>query len=256
MSAGRGTAGTRLLGLALALGTAGALAATASAGEHDEPSVLVFSETAGFRHDSIEAGIAAIELLGEDSGFAVESTEDSAVFTDAELARHDAVVWLSTTGDVLEPDEQLAFERYIRGGGGYLGVHAAADTEYDWPFYGELVGAYFADHPEIQPATVLVEDHEHDSTAHLPRHWHRTDEWYNFASDPREGAHVLAVLDESSYDPGEGAMGDHPIAWCHAVDSGRAYYTGGGHTEESFTEPDFLRHLLGGIRTATGQTPC
>ncbi|WP_397545456.1 ThuA domain-containing protein [Saccharopolyspora gloriosae] len=248
----------RGLGLSLALLAAAAPAAPAWADhdDSDEASVLVFSKTAGFRHDSIESGIAAIERLGREDGFAVESTEDSSAFTDDALARYDAVVWLSTTGDVLDPAQEAAFERYIRGGGGFFGVHAAADTEYDWPFYGELVGAYFASHPEVQPATVRVEDHEHDSTAHLPSDWPRTDEWYNFATNPRGDTHVLAVLDESSYDPGEGAMGDHPIAWCRTVDAGRAYYTGGGHTAESFTEPNFLRHLLGGIRTAAGQTPC
>ncbi|MGP4014807.1 ThuA domain-containing protein [Saccharopolyspora sp. 5N708] len=249
----------KIVSLALAVLAVGAMTIPGWAsqpGRPEQAQVLVFSKTAGYRHDSIEAGIAAIEQLGRDNGFTVESTEDSSRFTDTELARYDAVVWLSTTGDVLDPAQQDAFERYVRSGGGYLGVHAAADTEYDWPFYGELVGAYFASHPEIQSATVRVEDHDHDSTAHLPLNWPRTDEWYNFATNPRADVHVLAALDESSYDPGEGAMGDHPIAWCHTVDAGRAYYTGGGHTVESFNEPEFLRHLLGGIRTALGQAPC
>jgi glucose/arabinose dehydrogenase/type 1 glutamine amidotransferase len=250
---------TRLGVLALSVATVfggGAVEAAAQPDEvgaqHATASVLVFSKTAGFRHDSIPAGIAAIEKLGVDDHFAVESTEDAGAFTDANLARFDAVVWLSTTGDVLNPDQQGAFERYIAAGGGYAGVHAASDTEYDWPFYGDLVGAYFNSHPNIQQATVNVEDRQHPSTAELPYQWSRTDEWYNYRANPRQDVHVLAALDEGSYSPGTGAMGDHPIAWCHTISGGRSWYTGGGHTKESFTEPEFLKHLSGGIRYAAG----
>ncbi|MFY1634308.1 ThuA domain-containing protein [Solwaraspora sp. WMMB335] len=220
----------------------------------DEPySVLVFSKTAGFRHGSIPAGIAAIEQLGADNGFTVDATEDGAAFTDENLANYRAVIWLSTTGDVLDADQQAAFERYIQAGGGYAGIHAASDTEYSWAWYGDLVGAYFASHPASQQATVTVEDHAHPATGGLPTQWSRYDEWYNFQSNPRGGVHVLASLDEDSYTAGAGAMGhDHPIAWCHDFDGGRSWYTGGGHTDESFAEPEFLAHLLGGIQTAAG----
>jgi cytochrome c len=235
-------------------GTPAAQAAPVAAAADAEPySVLVFSKTAGFRHDSIPAGIAAIRQLGADHGFTVDATEDSAAFTDANLAGYRAVIWLSTTGDVLDPAQQAAFERYIQAGGGYVGVHAASDTEYSWAWYGELVGAYFASHPANQQATVKVEDHAHPSTAGLPDRWSRFDEWYNFRSNPRGDVHVLASLDETTYTPGAGAMGhDHPTAWCHDYDGGRAWYTGGGHTAESYAEPEFLDHLLGGIRTAAG----
>ncbi|GMA33221.1 ThuA domain-containing protein [Litorihabitans aurantiacus] len=216
-------------------------------------SVLVFSKTAGFRHSSIPAGIAAIEQLGEENDFAVDATENAEEFTEENLANYDAVVWLSTTGDVLNDEQQAAFESYIQGGGGYAGIHAASDTEYDWPWYGELVGAYFAGHPQNQTATILVEDHDHPSTAHLDEEWERFDEWYNFQSNPRGQVHVLATLDESTYDAGSSAMGeDHPIAWCHPFDGGRSWYTGGGHTEESFAEPEFLQHVLGGIQSVAG----
>ncbi|WP_253776248.1 ThuA domain-containing protein [Goodfellowiella coeruleoviolacea] len=215
-------------------------------------SVLVFSKTAGYRHDSIPAGIAAIQRLGRDNGFKVTATEDTRQFTDTNLAKYDAVVWLSTTGDVLNARQQAAFERYIAAGGGYAGVHAASDTEYDWPWYGKLVGAYFKSHPAVQQATVDVEDHDHPSTATLPDRWTRTDEWYNYRENPRSAVHVLASLDESSYQPGDGAMGDHPISWCQQVSGGRSWYTGGGHTRESFSDPQFLAHLLGGIRYAAG----
>ncbi|MBM0232432.1 ThuA domain-containing protein [Micromonospora sp. STR1_7] len=219
----------------------------------DPFSVLIFSKTAGFRHDSIPTGIAAIQQLGAANGFTVDNSEDGAVFTDANLAKYKAVIWLSTTGDVLNAEQQAAFERYVRAGGGYVGIHAASDTEYSWAWYGDLVGAYFANHPTNQQATVKVEDHAHPSTAELPDRWSRFDEWYNFQTNPRPDVHVLASLDEKSYTPGAGAMGaDHPTAWCQDFDGGRSWYTGGGHTRESYAEPEFLSHLLGGIQTAAG----
>ncbi|MEV6960275.1 lectin [Streptomyces sp. NPDC051207] len=215
--------------------------------------ILVFSRTAGFRHSSIDDGIAALRDLGSANNFTVDATEDAQAFTPANLARYRAVVFLSTTGDVLNAAQQTAFEGYIQGGGGYVGIHAAADTEYDWPFYEGLAGALFHSHPAIQPATVKVEDRAHDSTAHLGGTWQRTDEWYNYRTNPRSTAHVLASLDESSYSGGT-MSGDHPIAWCKDYRGGRAFYTGGGHTDESYTEPAFRRHLLGGIRWAAGTT--
>ncbi len=220
-------------------------------GEAAKDRVLVFSKTAGFRHDSIPEGIAAVRELGAANGFAVDATEDARAFTSRNLARYDAVVFMSTTGDVLDRTQQRAFERYVERGGGYVGVHAAADTEYDWPFYGGLAGAYFHSHPAIQSATVDVEDHAHPATAHLGATWERTDEWYNYRSNPRAQARVLASLDESSYTGGT-MNGDHPIAWCQEYEGGRAFYTGGGHTKESYAEPAFREHLAGGIRWAIG----
>ena len=213
--------------------------------------VLVFSKTTGFRHDSIPQGITTIRALGADYDFAVESTEDAARFTDAELGRYRVVVFLNTTGDILDSGQKAAFERFIRSGGGFVGIHSASDTEYRWAWYGRLVGAYFASHPEIQRATVRIEDPDQVSTKDLPRSWERTDEWYNFRSNPRGTVQVLAVLDESTYSGGK--MGaDHPIVWCQLIDGGRSWYTGMGHTRESYAEPLFRLHLLGGIETAAG----
>nr|WP_236719054.1 ThuA domain-containing protein [Wenjunlia vitaminophila] len=215
--------------------------------------VLAFSKTAGFRHSSIDDGLAALRELGAAHDFTVDATEDAQAFTTGNLARYQAVVFLSTTGDVLDDTQQTAFEQYVRDGGGYVGVHAAADTEYDWPFYAGLAGALFQSHPQNQTATVKVEDRAHDATAHLGARWQRFDEWYNYRTNPRSTAHVLASLDESSYTGGT-MGGDHPIAWCKDYQGGRAFYTGGGHTDESYTEPAFRRHLLGGIRWAAGMT--
>ncbi|MFF9340254.1 ThuA domain-containing protein [Streptomyces sp. NPDC014773] len=215
--------------------------------------ILVFSKTAGFRHSSIDDGVAALRDLGTTHNFTVDATEDARSFTAGNLAQYKTIVFLSTTGDVLDAAQQTAFEQYVRGGGGYVGIHAAADTEYDWPFYEGLAGALFHSHPAIQSATVEVEDRAHDATAHLGGAWQRTDEWYNYRTNPRTTAHVLASLDESSYSGGNMA-GDHPIAWCKDYQGGRAFYTGGGHTDESYTDPAFRRHLLGGIRWAAGMT--
>ena len=161
-------------------------------------------------------------------------------------------MFLLTTGDVLERRRsRRRSSGTSKAGGGFVGVHSAADTEHGWPWYGGLVGAYFVSHPAIQTATIDVADPRDASTAGLPAEWTRTDEWYNFASDPRPSVHVLATLDERTYDPGDGAMGaDHPIAWWHDYDGGRAWYTALGHTDSTYAEPLFLGFLLGGIRYA------
>jgi type 1 glutamine amidotransferase len=224
-------------------------APTGTAPGHD---VLIFSKTTGFRHESISAGVRAVRELAAADGFAVTATEDAAAFTPDRLRQYAAVVFLNTTGDVLDADQQAAFEAYIRAGGGYVGVHSASDTEYDWPFYGGLVGAYFAAHPAVQPATLRVEDRGHPAAAHLGDTWERTDEWYDFRTNPRPIVRVLLSLVDSSYRGGR--MGaDHPIAWCQAYQGGRSFYTGGGHTPGSYAERDFRAHLLGGLRYAAGR---
>jgi type 1 glutamine amidotransferase len=259
--------------VAVALASPTAPAGADSRAGHGHPgkgkpafSALVFSKTAAFRHDSIPAGIDAIRRLGARHDFAVTATEDAGAFTDANLARYDVVIWLSTTGDVLDPAQQAAFERYIRRGGGYAGIHAASDTEYDWPWYGGLVGAYFRDHPgsvneQYQVATVNVLGRRTAATAHLPRRWVREEEWYNFRTNPRDTVRVLAEVDERTYDPrgysvpgGSPGMGrHHPISWCQPYDGGRAFYTAMGHKSEYFSEPLLLSHLLGGIKMAAGK---
>jgi type 1 glutamine amidotransferase len=216
-----------------------------------ESRILVFSKTKGFRHSSIPAGKAALYKLGAENGFAVDTTEDDKVFTEVNLKKYQAIVFLSTTGDVLNNEQQAVFEKYIRSGKGFVGIHAATDTEYEWPWYNKLVGGYFESHPKQQDATIDVIDKKHPATSFLPEHWKRFDEWYNFKSMNPE-VKVLAKLDESSYEGGK-MGGNHPIAWYHAYDGGRAFYTACGHTDASFTEPMFLKHVLGGITYAMGK---
>ncbi|MCX4483011.1 ThuA domain-containing protein [Streptomyces anulatus] len=216
--------------------------------------VLVYTRTTAYRHDSIPAARTALRELGEEEGFTVETSEDPAVFTDASLAGRGAVVFLSTSGDVLTEEGRAALRRWITAGGGFLGVHSAACTEYDWPYYGELLGARFAGHPAFQPGTVLVENRNHPATAHLPERWEWSDEWYDFRTGPRRpGVRVLATVDETGYEGG-GMGADHPLVWCRDSGAGRSFYTALGHADEAYSDPAFRRHLLGGLRWAAGVT--
>jgi type 1 glutamine amidotransferase len=212
------------------------------------PKVLVFSKTKGFHHASIPAGIAAIQKLGAENNFEVDTTTDASLFTKKNLKKYAAVIFMSTTGDVLNNEQQAVFEKYIQSGKGFMGIHAATDTEYEWPWYNQLVGAYFKSHPKQQEAVLNIVDGTHISTKHLPATWKRFDEWYNFKS-MQNGLHVLITIDEKSYTGGEN--GDtHPMAWYHDFDGGRAFYTEMGHTDESFKDPMYLQHILGGIQYA------
>ena len=243
--------GTVVLGLVLSI-----LAHGVAGEQPAEPAfaVLVFSKTAGYRHDSIPNGIAAIRALGEQNDFRVDASEDAAIFNNANLARYRVVVFLSTSGDVFNPEQQAALEKFVQRGGGFVGIHSATDTEYDWPWYGGLVGNYFRRHPVIQSARLKVIDPSHRSTRHLPLEWKRTDEWYDFRHDLDADVTVLMRIDETTYRGGR--MGaDHPMSWYHTYDGGRAWYTALGHTAESYREPLFVEHLLGGIIWAAGDMP-
>ncbi len=213
-----------------------------------QPAVLVFSKTNGYRHASIPAGIAAIKAMGAANNFSVDATEDSLAFTDENLAKYKVVIFLSTTGNVLGDAQEKALEKFIQKGCGFVGVHAAADCEYDWSWYVKMVGASFLSHPEQQVAKLLVKDKLHGSTKHLPDVWERKDEWYNFKSINPD-VKLLISIDENSYKGGKNGD-NHPMAWYHNYDGGRAFYTALGHTEESFSDPLYLQHLLGGIQYA------
>ena len=216
----------------------------------EERRILVFTKTNGHRHQSIEKGVATLRELLKEESYSLDHTEDSLMFNPNTLSHYKLVIFLSTTGDVLGPAQEKAFRNFIEGGGHFMGIHAATDTEYDWPWYGRLVGAYFESHPEQQPATLLVVDRTHPSTTHLPDRWSHFEEWYNFR-DFNPGIKVLINLDESSYEGGRNGE-SHPIAWYHSVGGSRVFYTGMGHLEETFKDQTFRRHLLGGIRYCLG----
>lgn len=213
--------------------------------------ILLFTKTAGFRHSSIDPGIEALVKMGEENGFSVTHTENSEIFSNDALAGFDAVVFLNTTMTLFESQQRDAFQNYIQSGGGFVGIHSATDTEYDWPWYGQLVGAYFDNHPgnpNVRNAIVRVTDSGHPATSHLPEEWEREDEWYNFGYINPD-VHVLLELDTDSYE-GSDHPGNHPVSWYHHYDGGRAFYTALGHTHESFTEALFLNHLYGGLQFA------
>ncbi len=222
-----------------------------STGSKSGKRILVFSKTNGFHHSSIPNGKAAIQKLGKENDFDVDITEDSLAFAEDNLKKYAAVVFLNTTGNILSYKQEAAFERFIQAGGGFVGIHSATDTEYDWIWYSKLVGANFESHPKQQNAKINVVDKGHASTKHLPDTWERFDEWYNFKNLNKD-VHVLAKIDEKSYEGGK--MGDdHPMAWYHDYDGGRAFYTEFGHTEESYVDSNYLKHILGGIQYAIGE---
>lgn len=228
--------------------TAGAQDARATAPPLSrQPTLLVYTRTAGYRHDAIPNAIATLRALAQAEGVAVESSEDPALFTASALSRDRAVVFASTTGDVLDAAQRRAFEAYVAGGGAFMGLHAAADTEYGWARYGRLVGARFAHHPPgLHEAQVTFADGEH---------WRVRDEFYDFDHNPRGAVRVLATLDERDYVGGR--MGtDHPIAWCHAALGGRAWYTGLGHDGALYDEARFRLHLTRGLRYVLGRDDC
>ncbi|TAF75240.1 MAG: ThuA domain-containing protein [Bacteroidetes bacterium] len=216
-------------------------------------SVLVFSKTAAFRHESIKYGKEAFLKLGKTYNINVDTTEDASKFTDLNLKKYKAVVFLSTTGDILNNDQQAAFERFIKKGNGFVGVHAASDCEYEWQWFVSLVGGNFNGHPAIQTADLHLTNTDHASTKMLPLIWQRTDEWYNFKNlNPK--TNLLIKIDEKTYLGGtHGVEKTHPMCWYHAFDGGRAWYTALGHTNESYSEDLFLKHLAGGVKYAIGE---
>jgi type 1 glutamine amidotransferase len=234
------------------------LANTAFAFAQTKKRVLVFTRSQGYYHESIPAGIKAIQKLGDENNFAVDTTQDSTNFVDANLKKYAAVIFCNSSGrNLFTKDQQAAIQRYIRGGGGFMGIHSAACNyanlkpgDVDWLWCHQLVGATFTNHPTPQNAEFDVADQTNAATAHLPRRWLWHDELYNF-KDIQSDIHVLLKIDENTYKGGQ-VGANHPMAWYHEFDGGRAFYTALGHSADSYSKPDFLKHLLAGIHYAMG----
>jgi len=221
--------------------------------------LLIFTKTNGFRHDAIPAAKISFEKLAKENKWKIEFSEDSTVFTSQNLAKFNVVVFLLTTGDILNDEQQLAFQKFIQAGGGFVAVHTGTDTEYKWPWYGELVGAYFIGHPPTQSANLIIEDRTHLSTMHMDKDtilW--KDEFYSFNKNPRQNVKVLVSLDESSFNVSDQAflkekkliMGDHPLVWYHEFDGGRSFHTALGHMPELYEMTFMKKHLTGAVNWA------
>ncbi len=219
--------------------------------KQEKPQVLIYTKTKAYRHECIASGGAALQSYFNTYGVASTMTEDSSMFTTDKLKEFDAVMFFQTTGNVLDSAQQVAFENYIKSGKGFVGVHAASDTEYDWPWYGKLVGAYFASHPDIQQHVIEKVDTAHLSCKHLPMRWKRMDECYNFKTIP-SNVNVLLTVDETTYQGG--THGEyHPMSWYHTYDGGKSFYTALGHTVESFRDTMLLEHIRQGVMWAASK---
>jgi len=223
---------------------------------------LLITNTAGWHHDSIGAAVPALQQLAKDHDFDLIWPNQLNVLSDRGLANIDVIIFMLTTGDILNDDQQAAVERFVQSGKGFVGIHTATDTEYDWPWYTQMLGAQFMIHPAVQSATVVVQNPNFPGMDKFAPRSLRTDEWYQFTAPLPESFSVLLTVDESSYEPkadwgrvkGEGMGAWHPISWCHEYDGGRAFQTSLGHLPSAYSDPVFLHHVYGGIYwAATGK---
>ncbi len=218
----------------------------------DTIEVLIYTKAAGFVHESRVNGAEAIKKFSADYPINVSHSEDSTIFRWPQLNKYNVIVFLSTSKNVLDDEGREALKHFVQSGKGFVGIHSASATEYDWPWFGELVGAYFDKHPKVQEAIINVKDSTHISTKHLPKKWLWKDEWYNWHSLPGSDVIVLLTVDETTYEGGK--HGDyHPVAWCREFDGGRSWYTALGHLNESYEDENFTKHILGGIIWAAGR---
>lgn len=223
-----------------------------------EPAILVFSKTNGFRHrEGIGAGLLALKRIANEQGWSIYSTENGAVFNRPQLDRFSAVVFLSATGDMLDEAQELAFRQWLEAGGSWLGIHAAGDGSHKgWSWYVDnLIGAEFTAHilgPQFQVAKAEVEQRDHPAMRGLPVSWEHEEEWYSWEQSPRpRGFNILVTVDEDSYSPmlkGPGIerdlrMGDHPVVWSNCVGEGKTLYSALGHKAEAFEQPQHLQLL-------------
>ncbi|HVZ99172.1 MAG TPA: ThuA domain-containing protein [Caulobacterales bacterium] len=239
----------------LALLASLALAACATVGAHAQPHVLIFSYSTGYRHASIEPGVAALKAMGERDGYVMDASEDPDMFLPGRLDGYDAIIFLSSSSQKTDPNtdwlvgaRREGLQAFVHRGGGVVGIHAASDSNYHWMWYRQMIGAAFDHHPPGTPtAVVTFVDRNDPSTRGLPATVTRTDEWYHFFDiDPR--IHVIATYDPQSY--GEDEANPHPISWRHEFEGGRIFYTGMGHTTETYSEDVFIRHVEGGLKWA------
>jgi type 1 glutamine amidotransferase len=208
--------------------------------------ILIFNKANGFVHKSIEAGTEAIISLQETYPFTITTSNDSLVFRDSILTNYDVILFMSTSGVIFDDEGRVAFQKFIRDGGGFVGVHGASTTEYDWAWFGKMIGNHFDDHPKIQKAKLQILKNDEPSTKHLQSIWDWEDEWYNWRNEFDPNVEVLITVDEKTYEGGK--HGDfHPISWRQEFEGGRSWYTAIGHEIESYNDANFMQHIAGGI---------
>ncbi len=222
---------------------------------------LLFTKTDGFHHESIHEGVTAIKMLASRNNFTVDWQENASVFNNKDLESYSVIIFLNTTGNILTDEQQAAFEKFIKSGKGFVGIHSASDTEYDWAWYTKMVGMMFKIHPQQQTAYLKLEDANFPGMERFPKKFLWTDEWYEFSDKKADDLHFLVSVDEKTYNPyakwgekeGKG-MGFHPISWYHNYDGGRSFYTALGHIPLTYSDQTFLDHIYGGIYwAATGK---
>ena len=224
--------------------------------------VFLFTKTAGWHHESIQEGVIAFKKMAERNNFDVDWQENTDFITEANLAKYQVIVFLNTTGDVLNDEQQKVVEKFIQSGKGFVGIHSASDTEYKWEWYTKMVGMMFKIHPLQQTAYLNVVDSNFPGMERFPKRLLWTDEWYEFGELKSKDLKYLVTVDEKTYAPqakwgtneGKG-MGDfHPISWYHPYDGGRAFYTALGHIPATFADQTFIDHLYGAVYwAATGK---
>ena len=246
--------------LMVAMAFAGGITSQVQAEDTQPLRVLNFQVNNGFEHASMPDAIELVERLGKTNSWEVVSTRHSSSLTELNLKEFDVVVFNNNCGNrgpVMQPAEQLAFQKYIQDGGGFLGIHCAGAIwkeggEFQ-PWYEGLIGTKLIDHPKVQQARLIVEDRSHPATSHLPKEWVVTDEWHRFGSNPRPNVHVLISVDEDSYKGKQKMGGDHPFVWYHQYDHGRSFFTSLGHTQEIYRNPDFEKLIEGAIQWTAGR---
>ncbi|MFM2395034.1 MAG: hypothetical protein RLZZ546_3017 [Bacteroidota bacterium] len=225
-------------------------------------SILLYTKTNGWHHASIKDGIEAIFALSQRHHFDVDFDENTDWFTDENLKKYDAIIFLNTTGDILNDKQQAAMERFIRSGKGFVGIHSASDTEYDWEWYTKLVGRMFVIHPSIQTAYLNILNRKFPGLEDMHDKQIWTDEFYEFSEEKSKGLNYIISIDENTYNPnvqwgskiGKGMGNMHPIAWYQYYDGGRSFYSALGHLPDVFRDEKFLSHIYGGIYwAATGK---
>lgn len=237
---------------------------TSFAQDKKQFNALLVTKTAGWHHESINEGVAAIKELAIRNFFNVQWHQDATTITDKYLENFQVIIFLNTTGNILKDEEQTAVEKFIQSGKGFVGIHSASDTEYDWPWYTKLVGRMFKIHPVIQTAKLKLTENKFSGLEGFSNGQLWTDEWYEFSPETTTDLKYILAVDESSYNPkvewagqnkkGEGMGSFHPIAWYHDYDGGRSFYTALGHLPTDYNNPAFLNHIYAGIYwAATGK---